>query len=327
MNCACPPSRCGWHDEATRHAVGGRRAPVAADEMQAQIDAGGAARCREEVAAVDVEHVRHHLDPGIGARKSLGVAPVRRRLCAVEKARGREHEHARAERQQPRTARMGAAQRADESGRHRRVRTAPARHDDGARPLDEREPAVGLDTDAAQPRAAARARCRRPRSGTSRGPSPAGRGRRSRRPRRTRRCTARRRRAPPRAGSAAAAVSFCVLARSSRSVGIRATCRREAGLVSNRATLRGRRCAASFDRRAAHAEPCHRHAARAPVRGGRALRAQAELGDRLLGRAREPEGRPAGFRPARRARRGRPTPRGTCPVPSACRTARSRPSA
>ena len=241
MNCACPPSRCGWHDEATRHAVGGRRAPVAADEMEAQIDAGGAARCREQVAAVDVEHARHHLDPGIGAGKALGIAPVRRRRCAVEKARGREHEHARAERQQPRTPRVRAAQRADQPGRHRRVRTAPARHDDGARALDEREPAVGRDTDAAHGAQRPGLDAGDRESGTSCGPSPAGRGRRSRRPRRTRRCTGRRRRAQPRGGSAAAAVVVLRFGTIFTPVGIRATCCAAAGPVSNPATLCGRR--------------------------------------------------------------------------------------
>ena len=43
-------------------------------------------------------------------------------------------------------------------------------------------------------------------------------------------------------------------------------------------------------RRARHAEPCHLHAARAALRRGQALRAQAGARDRLLGRARDPEG-------------------------------------
>ena len=48
------------HHQPPRHAVGGRRSPVAADEMQAQVDAGGAPGRRQQVALVDVEHVRHH---------------------------------------------------------------------------------------------------------------------------------------------------------------------------------------------------------------------------------------------------------------------------
>ncbi len=209
--------------------------------------------------------------------------------------------------------------------RHRRVGAAPARHDDGAGALDEREAAVGLDADAA-------GGAQRP--GLDGGdaeaipvarPSPAGRGRRSRPPRRTRRCTARRRRAPPRAGSAAAAVSVCALARSLRSLAFAPLVARGRA-VSNPASRAASR-AASSDRRADHAEPCHLHAARAALRGGRALRAQAGLRDRLLGRAREPRRPRARFRAARRARAPPPTPRRTCPVPSACRIARSRPSA
>ena len=92
------------HHEAPRHAVGRRRSPVAADEMQAEVDAGRAARRREQAALVDIEHVRHHADARVGAGQPLAVAPVRGRPLAVQQPGRRQHEHARAERQQPRAS-------------------------------------------------------------------------------------------------------------------------------------------------------------------------------------------------------------------------------
>ena len=52
------------HDQAAGDGVGDRRAVVAADQVQAQVDRRGLAGRGEHAAVVDVEHVRVDLHPG-----------------------------------------------------------------------------------------------------------------------------------------------------------------------------------------------------------------------------------------------------------------------
>ena len=207
------------HHQPARHAVGRRRSPVAANEMQAEVDAGRGARRRQQAALVDVQHVGHHADARIGLGQPLAVAPVRGRPLAVEQTRRRQHEHARAERQQPAPPLACARRSARTSGAGTGVvRAPPARHDDGAGPFQQGQPAVDADADAAHGAHRAPHR-RRPRgSGTSCRPSPGGRARRSRPPRRIRTCTARRRPAQPPGGCPADWGVGRALARSLRSL-------------------------------------------------------------------------------------------------------------
>ena len=69
-----------------------------------------------------------------------------------------------------------------------------------------------------------------------------------------------------------------------------------------------------------HAEPCHRHAARAALRRGQALRPQAGARDRLLGRARDLEEAARPTSCCSTCAGPPPTPRRTCRARPACRT-------
>src|ERR1051325_888949 len=68
----------------------------------------------------------------IACTKLLLVAPMRGRTLAVEQAGRGQDENARADRDQPCTVGMGAAQRADEALGNRLVWTLPAGNQDGA---------------------------------------------------------------------------------------------------------------------------------------------------------------------------------------------------
>ncbi|MCY1242499.1 hypothetical protein D9M68_326170 [compost metagenome] len=50
------------HDQAASHAVGRLAAEIAADQMQAEVNAGGTAGRRQHLPAIDIEHIGHHLD-------------------------------------------------------------------------------------------------------------------------------------------------------------------------------------------------------------------------------------------------------------------------
>jgi hypothetical protein len=78
-----------------RHAgrVGGDcRAVVAADHVQAHVEAGRRARRGEELAVVDVEHVRVDCHTRVAGRQLGGGHPVGGRTQPVEKAGRREDE-------------------------------------------------------------------------------------------------------------------------------------------------------------------------------------------------------------------------------------------
>jgi hypothetical protein len=81
--------------------------------VQAQVDPRGAARRRQHASAVHVEHVGVDLDARMGGGEPLRVTPVRRRLPAVEQARGGDEEDPAADRHQPRAALMRRADRRD----------------------------------------------------------------------------------------------------------------------------------------------------------------------------------------------------------------------
>ena len=98
-------------DEAAGDLVGDLGAIVAAHEVQAEVDARGAARRCEQGAVVDVEDVGVDVDERERPREPIGVAPVRRRAAAVEQAGGGEHEHPRADRHDSRAALVRATER------------------------------------------------------------------------------------------------------------------------------------------------------------------------------------------------------------------------
>src|SRR5439155_25412375 len=89
-----------WCDQVAGACVGRGRAVVTADQMEAQIDASCDTGGREEVAVVDEEAVRQHLDLGEAALQLVGPSPMRRRATSVEDAGQGEGESARANRHQ-----------------------------------------------------------------------------------------------------------------------------------------------------------------------------------------------------------------------------------
>ena len=187
------------HHHAPGHLVRDLGAVVAADEVEAEVDAGRAPRRGEDVALVDVEHVRLHADARVARAERVVVAPVRGRALAVQQAGRGQDEDAGADRHQARPAAVRVAERIQERARRRLGRTAPARDHDGAcrpqAPRGARRPS----------RAPAPLRESRPRTGTTARAAPAEGGRRPRPRSRTRTCPGRRRRGRPRGGCAAAA--------------------------------------------------------------------------------------------------------------------------
>ncbi len=109
MNCACPPSRCGGHDHATRDPVRHLGAELLAQQVQARVEARGGAGARDDAAVLHVEHVGIDVDLRVHLRHRVGVHPVRRRLATVEHARRREDERPAADAQHPRVAGDGVA--------------------------------------------------------------------------------------------------------------------------------------------------------------------------------------------------------------------------
>ncbi len=82
------------HDQAARDGVGGLGPEVAADQVQAKVDACGAAGRGQHVALVDIEHVRLDLDGRMTRSEGVGVAPVGRGAATIQQPRRGQHEDA-----------------------------------------------------------------------------------------------------------------------------------------------------------------------------------------------------------------------------------------
>src|SRR4051812_30933443 len=123
--------------------VGGRHAEVAAQDVQAQVDARGGARRGQHAALVDEEHVLVHAYARVLRGELPGVVPVRGGAFAVEQAGGGERERPGRDRGQPYAAGVRGQQRVDH-GRRRvlPVREAVAGDEDDIGPV-ERAEAVG----------------------------------------------------------------------------------------------------------------------------------------------------------------------------------------
>src|ERR1700735_1744585 len=122
-----------WRNaQSACHLVGDRRTVIATHEMQAKIESRGAAGGGQNAAFVHVQYVRIDTNRGVPPLKRLGVPPVSRCPPAVEQPGGSKHERARTDGQQPRTARMCAAQRIEYRLRHGNVDALPSWDHDGA---------------------------------------------------------------------------------------------------------------------------------------------------------------------------------------------------
>lgn len=97
--------------------VGGGHSEVAAQDVQAQVDAGGGAGRGEHAALVDEQHVLVDLDERMPGHECPRVVPVRRGSPAVEQARGGEREGTRRDGGESRAPVVGGDQRVDDSPR------------------------------------------------------------------------------------------------------------------------------------------------------------------------------------------------------------------
>ena len=90
-------------------------AELAADEVQAGVDAGGRPGAGDDVAVVDEQHVRVEVRQRVLLAEELRVAPVGRAVAAVQQPGLAEHEGARADRQQDRAAFVRPAERVQDA--------------------------------------------------------------------------------------------------------------------------------------------------------------------------------------------------------------------
>lgn len=84
-----------WRDDETpSYAVGDLGAVILPDDVQAQIDARGAARRSQDPALIDIQGLRLHPDSGIRGAQSVDMHPVGRRSPAVQESGRGEDEDA-----------------------------------------------------------------------------------------------------------------------------------------------------------------------------------------------------------------------------------------
>lgn len=117
------------HHHAPRDRRRGGRTELAAHQVEAGVDPRGGACTRQDAVVVDVQHRR--VDPRLRepACQRLRVHPVRRAGSAVEQPRLAQCEHAAADAQDPRAARVRGAQRLEHGFRHG-LRVHPVGRDD-----------------------------------------------------------------------------------------------------------------------------------------------------------------------------------------------------
>ena len=120
------------HDDCTSNLVRDLGTEILTNNVQTEVNPGGAAGRRQNVAVIDVENSGVDLHPRITRRQLVRVLPVRRRRTVIQESSGSQDERARTQRQNPRPAGMGAAKRGDEVW-IRGVTDASHRNDDRVR--------------------------------------------------------------------------------------------------------------------------------------------------------------------------------------------------
>jgi hypothetical protein len=102
--------------------------------MQAEIYPGRTSGVGQDRPLVDVEPVRIDDHARMQPPQRLGAAPMHGGAPSVGQPGLDEHEHARADRQQPRALRVRAPDCREDERRHEGLRTAPVRNGDRAGP-------------------------------------------------------------------------------------------------------------------------------------------------------------------------------------------------
>ncbi len=121
----------GGEDEPAADGVGDLGAVVAADEVQAEVEGGGAAGGGEDVAVVDEEHVGFEVHGGEPGAEVLGPLPVGGGAAAVEDAGFGEGEGAAAEADEAGAAGVGAADGVEDGRAAGCVDVGPVGDDEG----------------------------------------------------------------------------------------------------------------------------------------------------------------------------------------------------
>ena len=120
------------HDQTSRNLIGDAWAVVASHEMQTQIESRRAAGRREDLARIDVQHIRIDAQLRILRLQLVRVTPMRRDFFVRENAGRGEHEHAGANRDESCAASVRCLQCVDELARRRDVGAFPSRNHDRA---------------------------------------------------------------------------------------------------------------------------------------------------------------------------------------------------
>ena len=105
MNCACPPSRSSGITDSAGGVGSGRGTVITAHHVQAQVQAGRGAGRGQDLAVVDVQHVRVDGHGRMTGGQLRGGSPVGRRAQPVQQAGGGQGERADADGGDP-TARL-----------------------------------------------------------------------------------------------------------------------------------------------------------------------------------------------------------------------------
>ncbi len=162
----------GGRDQTPGRVVGRGHPEVAAQDVQAQVDARGGAGRRQHAALVDEQDVLVDLDERMPRRECPRVVPVRRGASAVEQARGGEREGARRDGGEPRAPIVGGDQRVDDGLRRVvAVREPVAGDEDDVGPRERVEAVGDVSTTGRRRRSPDRAapRTPAPRTACSRG--------------------------------------------------------------------------------------------------------------------------------------------------------------
>jgi hypothetical protein len=135
------------HHQVAGQPGGDLAAVVAPHHVQAQVEAGRAARRGEQVAVVDVQHVGVDADVRVPAGQVGALRPVRGGPAPVQQARGGQDQRAGAQRDDAPALRAGLAQRGEHRAWHQ-VGGVGRQHDDGPGGAQRGQPARHLDLEA-----------------------------------------------------------------------------------------------------------------------------------------------------------------------------------
>ncbi len=148
MNWAWPPSRWGGTTELAGQLRGDLGPVVLADHVQAKIDAGRAARRRQDVTVVDEEHRRVDRDVRVATGQIVTLRPMGGDPAPVEQTGFGQDERSGTQRDDATPSRLRSPKCLEHLGRHE-VEILGRRHDNGACVANLLEPVRSMQLQAA----------------------------------------------------------------------------------------------------------------------------------------------------------------------------------